>query len=83
MIVKYFYRNEWQLGDCENTNCIFGAPDSDMQVEQNEKSIAASLEISDDEEGMEEIEDEGLSLLSHGYTQNVQASPWRAKRAGR
>jgi hypothetical protein len=52
-----------------------------MQVEQNEKSIAASLEISDDEEGM--IEDEGLSLPSHGHRQNVQASLWRAKRASR
>jgi hypothetical protein len=84
MIVKHFYRNEWQLGgDWENTNHVFGAPDSDMQVEQNEKSIAVSLEISDDEEGMEEIEDEWLSLPSHGHRQNVQASPWRAKRAGR
>ena len=54
-----------------------------MQVEQNEKLIVASLEISDDEEGMEEIEDEGLSLPSHRHIQNVQASPWRAKRAGR
>jgi hypothetical protein len=84
MIVKHFYRNEWHLGeDWENTDHVFGAPDSDMQVEQNEKSIAASLEISDDEEGMEEVEDEGLSLPPHRYTQNVQASPWRAKRAGR
>ena len=50
MIVKHFYRNEWQLrGDWENTDHVFGAPDSDTQVEQTEKSIAASLEISDDE----------------------------------
>jgi hypothetical protein len=84
MIVKHFYRNEWQLGeDWENTNHMFGAPDSDMQVKQNEKSIAALLEISDDEEGMEEIEDEELSLPSHRHRQNVQASPWRAKRADR
>ena len=84
MIVKHFYCNEWQLrGDWENTDHVFGAPDSDMQVEQNKKSIVASLEISDDEEGMEEIEDKGLSLLLYRHTQNVQASPWRAKRAGR
>ena len=61
MIVKHFYYNEWQLGgDWEHTDHVFGAPDSDMQIEQNEKSIAASLEISDDEEGMEDIEDKGL-----------------------
>ena len=82
MIVKHFYHNEWQLGgDWENTDHVFGALDSDMQVEQ--KSIAALLEISDDEEGMEEIEDKGLSLLSHGHRQNVQASPWKANRVGR
>ena len=33
-----------------------------MQIEQNEKSIAASLEISNDEKSMEEVENEGLSL---------------------
>ena len=60
---------------------VFGAPDSDMQVEQTEKLIATLLEISDDEE--EEEEDEGLSLPPHNYTQNTQASPWRARRAGR
>ena len=38
-----------------------------MQVEQNEKSIIASLEISDNEEGIKKVEDEGLSLLSHRY----------------
>jgi len=85
MIVKHFYRNEWHLGeDWENTDHVFGAPDSDMQVEQNEKSIAASLEISDDEEGMEEMEEnERLSLPPHRHTQNIQASPRRARRAGR
>ena len=36
---------------------MFGAPDSDIQVEQTEKSIAASLEISDDEQNVEEEED--------------------------
>jgi hypothetical protein len=46
---------------------VFGAPDSDTQVEQTEKSIAASLEISDDEQDMEEEEDDDqrLSLPSH------------------
>ena len=54
-----------------------------MQVEQNEKSIIASLEISDDEEDMEKVEDEGLFLPLYKYRQNIQASPWRVKRAGR
>ena len=82
MIVKHFYRNEWQLGgDWENTDHVFGAPDSDTQVEQTEKSIAASLEISDDEQDMEEEnDDEGLSLPSH---KQGKASPQRARRAGR
>jgi hypothetical protein len=82
MIVKHFYRNEWQLGgDWENTDHVFGAPDSDTQVEQTEKSIAASLEISDDEQDMEEEnDDEGLSLPLH---KQGKASPRRARRAGR
>ena len=46
-----------------------------MQVEQNEKSIAASLEISDDEQDMKEEKDEELSLLPHRHTQNTQVSP--------
>jgi len=72
MIVKYFYCNEWHLGeDWENTDHIFGAPNSDMQMKQNEKSIAASLEISDDKEDMEEVEDEGLFLPPHRYRQNI------------
>ena len=76
----------WQLGeDWENTDHVFGAPDSDLEVEQNEKSIAASLEISDDEQGVEEDrvegeKDEGLFLPLHRHT---QASPQRARRAGR
>jgi hypothetical protein len=50
MIIKYFYYNMWELGyNWKNTDYIFGVPDSDLQVEQNEKSIAVSLEISDDE----------------------------------
>ena len=81
MIVKHFYRNEWQLGgDWENTDHVFGAPDSDTQVEQTERSIAASLEISDDEQDMEEEENDGLSLPSH---RQGKASPRRARRAGR
>ena len=36
MIVKHFYCNKLQLGgNWENTDHMFGAPDSDMQVEQN------------------------------------------------
>ena len=83
MIVKYFYRNEWQLGgDWENTDHMFGAPDSDTQVEQTEKSIVASLEISDYEQDMEEKEDDDqrLSLLSH---RQGKASSRKARRASR
>ena len=81
MIVKHFYCNKWHLGNYwGNTDYVFGAPDSDVQVEQNEKTIAASLEISDDEQDMEE--DEGLSLPPHRHTQNAQAS-LRRTRAGR
>ena len=83
MIVKHFYRNEWQFrGDWENTDHVFGASDSDTQVEQTEKSIATSLEISDDEQDMEKEEDDDqrLSLPSHRLG---KASPWRARRAGR
>jgi hypothetical protein len=77
MIVKHFYRNVWELGyNWDNTDHVFGAPDSDIQVEQNEKSIAASLEISDDEQDMEEEEDDDGRLgLSHRHTHNAQASP--------
>ena len=84
MIVKYFYGNEQQLEEnWENIDHVFGAPDSDLQVEQNEKSITVSLEISDDKQDMEEEEDEELSLLPYRHTQNTQASPWRVRRAGR
>jgi hypothetical protein len=37
---------------------VFGAPNSDMQVEQTKKSIAVSLEISDDKQDQEKEEDE-------------------------
>ena len=50
---------------------VFEALNFDMQVEQNEKSIVVSLEISDNEEDMEEVEDKCLSLLLHRYRQNV------------
>ena len=52
---------------------MIGAPDSDTQVEQTEKSIAASLEISDDEQDMEEEEDydQRLSLPSHRQGKQV------------
>ena len=60
---------------------MFGAPDSDTQVEQTEKSIAASLEIFDDEQDIEEEnDDKGLSLQL--YKQG-KASPRRVRRAGR
>ena len=63
---------------------MFGVPDSDIQVEQNEKSIAASLEISDDEQDMEEEDDDGrLGLPPHRHIHNAQASPWSAQRTGR
>ena len=81
MIVKHFYCNEWHLGeDWENTDHVFGAPDSDTQVEQNEKSIAASLEISDDEQDMEEEDDGRLFLPPYRYG---KASPRRVRRTGR
>jgi hypothetical protein len=49
MIVKYFHRNIWYLSEnWENTVHVFGAPDSDREIEQNERVLAASLEISDD-----------------------------------
>ena len=83
MIVKHFYRNVWHLGeDWENTDHVFGAPDSDMQVEQVEKSIAASLDISDDDQDMEE-EDNALTLPPHRHTQNAHASPRRVTKSGR
>jgi hypothetical protein len=83
MIVKHFHHNEWQLGeDWENTDYVFGIADSDAQIEQSEKALVALLEISDDEEDLEEG-DEELSLPLHRYTQNEQASPWRVRRSCR
>jgi hypothetical protein len=64
---------------------VFGAPDSNQEVEQNERVLAASLEISDDEQGQgaEEEDGESLSLPPNRYAYDVQASPQRARRAGR
>ena len=62
---------------------MFGALDSDIQVEQNEMSIAVSLEISDDKQDMKEEDDGRLSLPPHRYIHNAQASSWSARRAGR
>ena len=86
MIVKHFHRNVRELGyDWDNTDHIFGVPDPNVQVEQNEKSIAVSLEISDDKQAEEErdLEDEGLSLPLHRQTQDTQTSPRRKRRAAR
>ena len=81
MIVKYFYHNEWQLrGDWENIDHVFGTSDSDTQVEQTKKLITASLEISDNEQDMEEEDDKRLSLPSHRIG---KVSPQRARRVGR
>jgi len=59
MIVKHFYYNQWQLGkNWENTDHIFRVPDFNLQVEQNEKSIAISLEISNEEQDIKEEDKE-------------------------
>ena len=86
MIVKHFHRNIWYLSEnWENTAHVFRAPDSNQEVEQNERVLAALLEISDDEQGQgtEEEGSESLSLPPNRYAYDVQASPRRAKRAGR
>jgi hypothetical protein len=64
---------------------VFEAPDSDREIEQNERVLAASLEISDDKQGQgaEEEDGESLSLPLNRYAYDVQASPQRAKKAGR
>jgi hypothetical protein len=61
---------------------VFGALDSDTQVEQTEKLIAASLEISDDEKDEQEEEDEKLSLPLHRHT-HTQASLQRTRKVDR
>jgi len=84
--VKHFHRNIWHLGeDWENTSHVFRALDSDVEMEQKERDIAASLGISDDEQsqGAEEEDGESLSLPRHRYGYDIQASPRRVRRAGR
>jgi hypothetical protein len=86
MIVKHFHRNIWHLGEnWEDTTYVFGAPDSDWEVEQNKRVLAVSLEISDDEQGQgaEEEDGESLSLPQNKYPYDIQASTRRARRAGR
>jgi hypothetical protein len=46
---------------------VFGAPDSDTQVEQTEKSIAALLKISNNEQDMEEEEDDVIFAISQEW----------------
>ena len=85
--MKHFHRNTWHLSDnWENTNHVFGVPDSDKQVEQKERVLAASFQITDDEHrGMEagDEESETLSLPPHRHIHDVQADSQRQKRAGR
>jgi len=76
--VKHFHRNIWHLGEnWENTAHVFGAPDSDQEVEQNERVLVASLEISDNEQGQGAEEEDGksLSLPRNRYLYDIQASP--------
>ena len=72
------------LWDWTTLKSVWSGPAS-LQVEQNEKSIVASLEISNDEQDMEEggEEDEELSLPPHKNIHNVQASLRRGRRTGR
>ena len=86
MIVKHFHYNIWHLGEnWENTAYVFRTPDSDQEIEQNERVLAASLEISHDEQGQraEEEDGESLSLPPNRYAYDVQVSPRRVTRAGR
>jgi hypothetical protein len=64
---------------------VFRVLNLNMQVEQNEKSIAASLEISNDEQDEEEAgeKDEKLFLPLYRHTQNTQASFQKKRRAAR
>ena len=84
--MKHFHRNIWHLSEnWENTAHVFGALDSDEKVEQNERVLAASLEISDDKQGQGAEEENGksLSLPPNRYAYDVRASPRRVRRAGR
>jgi hypothetical protein len=52
---------------------VFRTPNSGLQVKQNEKSIAVSLGISNDEQDIKEEnkDDKKLSLPLHRYIQNI------------
>jgi hypothetical protein len=52
---------------------VFGAPDSDKKVEQDEKELVASCSISDDKQGMKKEEEVGerLSLPLHRYQHDI------------
>ena len=52
---------------------MFGAPDSDREVEQNKRVLTASLEISDNKQGQgaEEEDSESLSLPPNRYAYDV------------
>jgi hypothetical protein len=61
---------------------MFSTPDFELQVEQNEKLIVVSLEISVDKQDMKKgkKKDKELFLLQHRYINNIQASSYRTKR---
>jgi hypothetical protein len=74
MIVKYFHRNIWHIGEnWENTSHVFRVPDSGIEVEQKERDIVVSLGISDDKQSQraEEEDGESLSLLRHRYAYDI------------
>jgi hypothetical protein len=74
MIVKHFHHNIWHLSEnWENTAHVLEALDSDREVEQNERVLAASLEISDDKQGQRAEEENGkkLSLPPNRYAYDV------------
>jgi hypothetical protein len=65
---------------------VFGAPDSDENVELKERDLVASFEISDDEHqgiGEEEEKSKSLFLPLHRHIYDVQADSWKPRRAGR
>jgi hypothetical protein len=78
MIVKHFYRHKWELNNnWENVDHVFGAPDADSFIEDNERAIAQSMEISDDEE-------DEMYALDRGFTQRrLRQSQRRAESPGR
>ena len=75
MIVKHFYRHKWELNNnWENVDHVFGAPDADSFIEDSERAIAHSMEISDDEE--DEMDD-----LDEGFTQTQRRLRQSQRRA--